>query len=330
MLCGLVLGQIRTLQKFGWVANLAIWLNVIVLIMTMAVVANTLPNYSMSADVNNIPEGDGIVHTFAGTPDYAVGFSTSINGLMQAVYSYGGAMLFCEFMAEMRRPWDFWKALVCAQSFICFVYMFFGLFVYSYQGQYTINPANQGMSPQAAYTAGNIISFLSSLIAAALYGNIGIKVLYQNILKELFGFPDLSERSGKLIWIGMVPIYWSLAFIIAAAIPNFAYLSSLIAALCILQFTYTFPPLLMVGAMIKRDAMQEGEGFDPTTGQTIRHDTGFRRWARGFSKNFLLNSWNIFFFLGALVTAGLGCYSAIEGLIAAFAVGHQTSFSCSH
>src|SRR5579871_2999064 len=154
----MILGQIRTLQRFGWIANLAIWLNIVVLIMTMAVVAHTLPNYDMSANLNSIPKGDGIVHTYGGAPPYSMGFSTSVTGLMQAVYSYGGAMLFCEFMSEMRKPWDFWKALLCAQSFIFFCYVFFGLFVYSFQGQYTINPANQGMGPKAAYTAGNIIS----------------------------------------------------------------------------------------------------------------------------------------------------------------------------
>ena len=48
-------------------------------------------------------------------------------------------MIFVEFMAEMRRPMDFWKAMACAQVFITVVYMFFGLFVYSYQGQFVIN-----------------------------------------------------------------------------------------------------------------------------------------------------------------------------------------------
>ena len=37
-------------------------------------------------------------------PDSLIG---SINGLMQGVYAYGGAQLFIEFMAEMRRPMDF-------------------------------------------------------------------------------------------------------------------------------------------------------------------------------------------------------------------------------
>lgn len=57
-------------------------------------------------------------------------------------------MIFVEFMAEMRRPMDFWKAMAYAQMFISIVYMFFGLFVYSYQGQFVINvsmlPASSG------------------------------------------------------------------------------------------------------------------------------------------------------------------------------------------
>ena len=155
-------------------------------------------------------------------------------------------------------------------------------------------------------------------------------MLYENILKELFGFPPLSAKAGKLMWVGIVPIYWSLAFVIAAAIPNFSYLSALVAALCILQFTYTFPPMFMLGARIQADAIEDGEGFDPATGRTIRNTTGFRRWIRGYMKRPLLNTWNLIFMLGALVTAGLGCYSSIEGLITAFSAGTSTSFSCKH
>jgi len=178
--CGFVLGQVRTLQKFGWIANLAIWINVATLILTMAVVANTAPNYVASEDLNAVPEGDGVVHTYGGSPPYAEGFTTGIVGLMRAVYSYGGAMVFCEFMSEMRKSTDFWKALICAEAFIYCAYLFFGVFVYSYQGQYTINPANQGMGPRVAYTAGNILYFMTSLIAGALYGNIGIKIGHED------------------------------------------------------------------------------------------------------------------------------------------------------
>lgn len=41
-------------------------------------------------------------------------------------------MIFPEFMAEMRRPRDFWKAAFCAQFFCYALYMAFGIYVYSW------------------------------------------------------------------------------------------------------------------------------------------------------------------------------------------------------
>jgi peptidoglycan biosynthesis protein MviN/MurJ (putative lipid II flippase) len=43
---GFFLGQIRTLHKYGMVANIAIWLNVFIIIFTMAVIAHSEPNYA--------------------------------------------------------------------------------------------------------------------------------------------------------------------------------------------------------------------------------------------------------------------------------------------
>lgn len=106
-------------------------------------------------------------------------------------------MVYCEFMSEMRRPFDFWKALLIAEAFIFSVYIFFGVYVYSFQGQYVINPANQGMSMRGPLVAGNNLYLVTGLIAAALYGNIGIKVLYQACFKELLHLPDcLSDVLG--------------------------------------------------------------------------------------------------------------------------------------
>jgi hypothetical protein len=98
-----------------------------------------------------------------------------------------------------------------------------------------------------------------------------------------------------------------------------------------MQFTYTFPPLLMLGFSVQRDAIivAEGEGFDPTTGRTIRSDSGVRRWIRGFlAGRWYVKAFNCIVAIGALVTAGLGMYSSIEGIIEAFKGGRNTAFSC--
>ena len=52
--------------------------------------------------------------------------------------------------------------------------MMFGLFVYSFQGQFTLPLAYQGMSSFAWQTVGNALALVTGIIAAGLYGNIGI------------------------------------------------------------------------------------------------------------------------------------------------------------
>ncbi len=145
----------------------------------------------------------------------------------------------------------------------------------------------------------------------------------------MFHAPPLSTRAGKLVWVGMIPIYWSIAFVIAAGIPDFSGLTGIVAAICILQFTYTFPPLLAIAYMIKKNAILPEEGFDPATGRFTRKDSGPKRWIRGFfAQRWYMNVFNLLYMLGAFALAGLGAYGAIENLISAFASGTTNSFVC--
>jgi hypothetical protein len=148
-LAGFICGQVRTLQKFGWLANVAVWLNVITIIITMAAAAHTAPNYlgasqAAGAGLNNgtsVTPINGVypsVQHSAGLPPSG-SFAGSVNGAMQAVFAYGGAMIFPEFMSEMRNPRDFLKGMWAAQTFIYFVYMLYGLFMYGYQGMLIIS-----------------------------------------------------------------------------------------------------------------------------------------------------------------------------------------------
>ena len=300
----------------------------------MGVAANSPPNYA-TAEASFGPNfGPGPVHTYAGTPPDGMasggsGFVGSLNGLNQAVYSYGGAMLFISFLAEMRHPWDFWKGILCADIFIYVVYLFFGVFVYSYQGQYAFNPVMQGLSPYNWQTATNIMNIITGLIAACLYGNIGIKVAYVEVFQELLHAPPLTTKAGKFLWVALVPAYWALAWVVCAAIPQFSYISGLVGAVCILQFTYTFPAILAFGFQVQKDAMHPSESFDPDTRSYNRVDSGWKRWVRGFKVRWGLNTFNFFYFLGALCTAALGIYSSCLGLISAFnGASVATSFGC--
>jgi hypothetical protein len=90
-----------------------------------------------------------------------------------------------------------------------------------------------------------------------------------------------------------------------------------------MQFTYTFPPLLALGYVIKKNAIcKMARGFDPATGRVTRHDAGFKRWTRGFMKGKLVSEYLETYCICSVLwrRLGWGAYSAVEALIAAFAV----------
>lgn len=127
-----------------------------------------------------------------------------------------------------------------------------------------------------------------------------------------------------------VPIYWALAWIVAAAIPQISNLISFVGAACILQFSYTFPPLLIVGYRCQNDSILPEEGFDPRTGVVNRVDDGWKRWMRGYRKRFALNTFDLLYCLAAFATAGLGLYAAGTGMHESFSTTALTPFTCAN
>jgi hypothetical protein len=334
MIVGIILGSVRSLQRLGWLCNLSVWFNIISFIIIMVACANYGIDYSVVTS-STLVNAIGPVVTFAGLPpdqyqQQAYGTAAQLNGINQMVYSYGGALLFVAFLAEMRHPWDFWKGMLCAQSFIAVVYILFGAFVYGHFGQYSASNIGQVIQPVALQTVSNVFGLLTGFIACLLYFNIGMKTVYIEVCQEVLKFPEITSKKGRWLWYILGPVYWIVAFLIAAAVPNLNGISGLVGALLILNFTYTFPAILYVGYRCQLDAALPGEGFDPATGVTTRHDSGFVRWKRGFMVNWHINTINVIYFLGGLTCSGLGTWAAIEGLIAVFGPGGTvaTSYGC--
>lgn len=344
VIAGFFMTQIRTLKNYGLVANFSVWLTVLVIFITMGVIAHSPPNYAISVlgsagatvDPTTItPDAQGnyppVIH-YGGLP--AANLVGSINGLLSGVLAYAGAQLFVEFLAEMKRPRDFLKAMWGAQFFIYSVYLIYGCYVYHFQGQYSYQISYQGVSVYGWQTAGNMISLIAAIIAAGLYGNIGIKVFYNNILMDIFSAPPLITRRGKIFYAAIVPVWWTIAFIIAAAIPDYFGFVSVISASALLTLTYTLPPLFAVGYDIQNNAHREseGEGFDPITGKVTRHGTTAQRWMRGLLSGgpvrVAQNVWHVLYFFASLSMCGLGMYAAVEGLVTSFKNPQLNSFSC--
>lgn len=103
--------------------------------------AHSSPNYAAAKASYGVTKGPVVTQAFATYPFYE-----RINGVMNIVYAYGGATIFPQIIAEMRRPMDFLKAFSLSQTIIFTIYFVYGLYVYSFQGQFTLAVAFQGVS----------------------------------------------------------------------------------------------------------------------------------------------------------------------------------------
>jgi hypothetical protein len=171
---GFVVAQIRTLQHLAFVTIFGIITNIIIIIMTMAVVHQYPPNYSASLTSYGTPQGPAV--TSVNWP-MSAGLRDKVNGMMNGVFAFGGATVFYELMAEMRRPYDFWKGFIISEIFIYSLYLVGGMVIYSAQGQFTFNPAYQGKSP------GDILIRNSSL---------------SNNLLQVFRIPHIGSRLSEM------------------------------------------------------------------------------------------------------------------------------------
>lgn len=84
------------------------------------------------------------------------------------------------------------------------------------------------------------------------------------------------------------------------------------------------------GYILQAGATLPGEGFDPATGITTRHDSGVKRWIRGYRKSLIWHTFILIYILLGLASSGMGTWAAVEGLISLFGPGGTaaTNFGC--
>jgi hypothetical protein len=222
--------------------------------------------------------------------------------------------------------------MACAQTLIMTLYLTFGMLVYARQGQFTQSLAYYGVSVYKYQTVGNVIAIITGLIAAILYGNIAQKLCYYIIVEQWCQGPSLMTGRGYVYWMIINIFFWIGAFVVGTAIPQIQTISGLIAAMCILQFTYTFPFLLKVVLDVQLDAMKGDGAYVPGSGKAARVDSWMQasRWKRGlFTGNVGMKVAHLILGLASLSMACLGMYGSGTAIKETFANSQATSFGCS-
>jgi hypothetical protein len=330
LIINLCFSPIRSLKTISWASALSLALAIIAVIVTTVPIFQYGPNYEQAKAAYGIGPGPVIAGAFVSQP-----LSGKVNGIMNMVYAYGGAQIFIDIFGEMRQPWSFWKSAAIAQSIIMTIYILFGILIYARQGQFVQSLYYFGISKYSWQTFGNAIGVYTGLVAAVLYGNIAQKELYYIVVRTWFKGPALMSKQGYPWWLLGNFVVWALAFVIGAGIPQVQTVSGVIAAISILQFSYSLPFLLKFTFDVQVDAMK-GDAPYYVGGKvgSLQHRADswsqWSRWRRGLLTGNVASK--AFFFIIGLASVSMSClgiYGSSEAIKATFNSGAAaTSFGC--
>lgn len=166
------------------------------------------------------------------------GFVNGFSAFLNIVFTWVGQIMYPTFIAEMKDPREFPKALyaVTVAEFVLFSVT--GIVVYRYTGQYTTAPAVGTLRPVFKKIAFAFV-LPTTIIIGVLYASVVAKYLFGRIF---MGTKHYNNHTvvGWAGWIGCVTVTWVLGWVIGEAIPFFSSLLSLMSALFDCYFGYIF------------------------------------------------------------------------------------------
>ncbi|GJQ09135.1 hypothetical protein GpartN1_g926.t1 [Galdieria partita] len=168
-----------------------------------------------------------------------VSFSSCLVSIMDVIFAYAGHLAFFNFIAEMRDPKDFSRALFGLQITDMTIYLLTGTIMYAFGGGSLTSPI---ISTVRSSTLRQIAYGLATpmiIIAGVIYAHIAAKFLFFRLIPGRYSFHFRRHTYlSWVIWSTLCALIWCLGWLISEAIPFFNELLSLTASLYASQFTY--------------------------------------------------------------------------------------------
>ncbi|KAJ5242977.1 Amino acid transporter transmembrane [Penicillium citrinum] len=219
MILSCILSLPRTLEKMSWL-SLVSFISILSAVMICMIAVG-------------IRNPESIVHPTVET-DLVTGFTSAAN----IAFSYVSHNTFFTFIAELKDPKDFPKALALLQTVDMTLYIVAAVVIYRYAGADVTSPALGSAGPLVARIAYGV-ALPTIVIAGVINSHVAAKAIY---IRVFAGTDRMHKRDFVAVgsWVGIAAGLWLLAWIIAEAIPVFNNLLSLITALFGSWFTFGF------------------------------------------------------------------------------------------
>ncbi|KAJ3121057.1 hypothetical protein HK100_012543 [Physocladia obscura] len=231
----------------------------------------------------------------------ATTFIAGTNAVLNITFLFIGQILYPSFIAEMKNPKDFPKALAVLTVAEIIVFFIAASVGYAYNGQYSTAPLigslEQGWMKKSAFA----FVIIPTVVIGVLYANVAGKFIFRRIIKDsIHGYTHTVY--GWSIWTVIQALLWGVSFLLGETIPSMGDFLSLMSAAFDSFFGYIFWSLAWF-------QLNKGNYFS-TPRQTIY---------------FVINA--TIFLLG-LFMLGPGLYTSMEAIIADYSGPTNPAFSC--
>ncbi|KAK2750336.1 hypothetical protein FQN57_003816 [Myotisia sp. PD_48] len=263
-------------------------------------------------DPNHIGKGGTIMGgepNVSAWPVPGTTFVAAMGGFLNISYTFIGQITLPSFIAEMKNPKEFNKALWAVTIAEVVVFSLVGSIVYVYTGtQYMTAPAFGSLSNDFHKKVAFSFMVPTLIFLGVLYASVSARFIFFRIFE---GSRHKSHHTlvGWAAWLGILAVTWILAFIVAEVIPFFSDLLSIMSSLFDSFFGFIFWGVAYLRMQASDEAAEPGRP---------RSVKGWIGW--GLS---------IFLIGVGLFFLGPGTYASIESVILNYRKGNVGSaFSC--
>ncbi|KAF2471998.1 amino acid transporter [Lindgomyces ingoldianus] len=247
--------------------------------------------------------------TVLAVPAAGTTFVAGMNAFMNISYTFIGQITIPSFIAEMKEPKDFPKALWAVTIAEVIVFSLVGAIVYAYTGtNYNTAPAFGSLGNELYLKVSFSFMIPTLIFLGVLYASVSARFIFFRFFK---GTRHMSDHTfaGWATWAGILAILWILAFIIAEVIPFFSDLLSLMSSLFDSFFGFIFWGV----AYLRMRYADYGPGFYKSR--------GLKSWF-GFIFNIILC-------LIGLLFLSAGTYASVQSIVDGYhTAGFGGPFSC--
>jgi len=167
-------------------------------------------------------------------------FVAGMNAFLNISYTFIGQIVLPSFIAEMKDPQEFPKALWAVTIAEVILFSLVGAVIYAYTGtNYNTAPAFGSLSNEVYKKVSFSFMIPTLIFLGVLYASVSARFVFFNAFK---GTKHMGSHTwlGWTSWAGILGATWVLAFIIAEVIPFFSDLLSLMSSLFDSFFGFIF------------------------------------------------------------------------------------------